>query len=162
MFDERHFSFVPKIGNDRTNKGRQNSHAPSQPNSHTHNCRTNAKTKSTTYTIPCFVGHTPSGQLPILWHNRRYSVLTEFSTVGYSSPRTAYTCSYSNCPYHWLNYYTLALAITQPALPTQDRFKLSYLLSSIALPIGTWRRYKKPHIWYAIHRVKYRLRMCFG
>ena len=65
MFDERHFSFVPKIENDRTNPEGQDSPAPSQPNSDTHGRKTNVETKSTTYAIPYFVGHvfnsTPSG-----------------------------------------------------------------------------------------------------
>ena len=95
MFDERHFSFVPKIGNDRTNNGGEDSHAPSQPDSHTHSRRTNVETESTTCTTPCFVGHvfnsTPSGQLPMLWHNRRVHTLPLEVSVECLLARFAWT-----------------------------------------------------------------------
>lgn len=77
MFDERHFSFVPKLSCEEAHDGAEAPHGSgAQP---------------TTYLVGHVFNSTPSGQLPMLWHNRRVHTLPMEVSVECLFARFAWT-----------------------------------------------------------------------
>lgn len=95
MFDERHFSFVPKLSCEEDHDGAEAPHARPQPDSDIQSRSWNAETGSRAQPASYLVGHvfnsTPSGQLPMLWHNRRVHTLPMEVSVECLVARFAWT-----------------------------------------------------------------------
>lgn len=95
MFNERYFSFVLKLSCEEAHGGAEAPHARPQPDSDIQSRSRNAETGSSAQPTTYLVGHvfksTPSGQLPMLWHNRRVHTLPMEVTVECLFARFAWT-----------------------------------------------------------------------
>lgn len=95
MFDERHFTFVPKLACEEAHDGAEVPHPRPQPDSDMKSCSRNVETESRVQPTSYLVGHvfnsTPSGQLPMLWHNRRVHTLPMEVSVECLFARFAWT-----------------------------------------------------------------------
>ncbi|KAI8710573.1 HNHc domain-containing protein [Fusarium sp. LHS14.1] len=95
MFDERHFTFVPKLSCEEAHDGAEVPHPRPQPDSDMKSCSRNVETESRVQPASYLVGHvfnsTPSGQLPMLWHNRRVHTLPMEVSVECLFARFAWT-----------------------------------------------------------------------